>query len=148
MVPQFNEKKWIPGIVSTSFLFTVAWGYLVYTGDISTIWPLFGMSNQLLATCGLIVGTTMILRMGKAKYAWVTAVPGLLMVPVTMTAGYMNIAYNFWPKGLYLLVVLSVVLMLLMTVVFVEAFRKWHELLRAPEAVSAESEEEYDAIAS
>jgi hypothetical protein len=50
-----------------------SWGYLVYTGDIKTIWPLFGMSNQLLATCGLIVGTTMIIRMGKIRYAWVTS---------------------------------------------------------------------------
>jgi carbon starvation protein len=148
VIPQFTEKKWIPGIVSTSFLFTLAWGYLVYTGDIATIWPLFGMSNQLLATCGLIVGTTMILRMGKAKYAWVTAVPGLLMVPVTMTAGYLNITANFLPKGLYLLVVLSVVLMILMTIVFIEAFRKWYELLQQPVMVAPESEEKLDAIAS
>jgi carbon starvation protein len=70
--PKMNEKKWMPGIIVTSFLFTGAWGYLVYTGDITTIWPLFGMSNQLLATCALIVGTTMLIRMGKARYAWVT----------------------------------------------------------------------------
>lgn len=147
VIPQFMEKKWVPGIVSTSFLFTLAWGYLVYTGDISTIWPLFGMSNQLLATCGLIVGTTMILRMGKAKYAWVTAVPGILMVPVTMTAGYLNITANFWPKGLYLLVVLSVVLMILMAIVFVEAFRKWYELLQVPESAVPDSKEKFDAVA-
>ena len=95
VIPKFNEKKWIPGIISTSFLFTFAWGYLVYTGDISTIWPLFGMSNQLLATCGLLVGTALIMRMGKAKYAWITAVPGLFMIPVVMSAGYLNIVNNF-----------------------------------------------------
>ncbi len=131
LIPKFNEKKWIPGILSTSFLFTLAWGYLVYTGDIATIWPLFGMSNQLLATCALIVGTTMIIGMGKAKYAWITAVPGLIMVPITMSAGYLNITGNFLPKGLYLLVVLSIVLMVLMAIVFVEAFRKWYQLLSA-----------------
>ena len=86
--PKMNEKQWMPGILLTSFAFTGAWGYLVYTGDISTIWPLFGMSNQLLATCALIVGTTMLIRMGKAHYAWVTAIPGLFMIPVTMSAGY------------------------------------------------------------
>lgn len=138
VIPKFLEKKWMPGIVSTSFLFTLAWGYLVYTGDIATIWPLFGMSNQLLATCALIVGTTMIIGMGKAKYAWVTAVPGILMVPITMSAGYLNVVNNFLPKGLYLLVVLSIVLMVLMGIVFVEAFRKWYELLHEPSRVRAE----------
>ena len=44
-IPKFNEKHWWPGIISTSAIFTFAWGYLVYTGDISTIWPLFGMEN-------------------------------------------------------------------------------------------------------
>lgn len=148
VIPQFAEKKWMPGIVATSFLFTLAWGYLVYTGDITTIWPLFGMSNQLLATCALIVGTTMILRMGKAKYAWVTAVPGLLMVPVTMSAGYLNITANFLPKGLYLLVVMSIILMVLMTIVFIAAFRRWYQLLQAPETPDKGEEEQLSAIAS
>jgi carbon starvation protein len=128
--PKMDEKKWMPGIVITSLLFTSAWGYLVYTGDIATIWPLFGMSNQLLATSALIVCTTMLIRLGKARYAWVTAVPGIFMIPVTMTAGYLNIANNYLPKGLWLNVVLSVVLMILMTLVFLEAFWKWYELLK------------------
>jgi len=128
--PRFEEKKWMPGIIVTSLLFTSAWGYLVYTGDIATIWPLFGMSNQLLATSALIVCTTMLIRLGKARYAWVTAVPGIFMIPVTMTAGYLNIANNYLPKGLWLNVVLSIVLMILMTLVFLEAFWKWYELLR------------------
>ena len=55
---------------------------------LETIWPLFGMSNQLLAASALIVGTTMIMGMGKMKYSWITAVPGIFMLPVTMTAGY------------------------------------------------------------
>lgn len=128
VIPKFGEKKWMPGIVITSFVFTFMWGYLVYTGDIATIWPLFGMSNQLLATCALIVGTTMIINMGKLKYAWVTAIPGILMVPVTMTAGYLNVIDNFLPKKLYLLATLSVLLMVLMAIVFVDAFRKWRQL--------------------
>ena len=89
------------------------------------------MSNQLLATCALIVGTTMLIRMGRARYAWVTAVPGLFMIPVTMTAGYLNVTDNYLPKGMYLLVVLSIVLMVLMAVVFIEAFRKWAKMLSA-----------------
>jgi carbon starvation protein len=102
----------------------LGWGYLVYTRDITTIWPLFGMSNQLLAACGLIVGTTMIITMIKARHSWITAVPGLLMVPITMSAGYINIVNNFTPKRLCLPVSLSVILMVLMAVVFIEAFRR------------------------
>ena len=136
VVPKFGERGWKPGIAITSFLFTFAWGYLVYTGDITTIWPLFGMSNQLLATSGLIIGTTMLIRLGKAKYAWVTAAPGIFMIPVTMTAGYQNITKNYLPKGLTLLAVLSVVLMVLMAIVFVSAFLKWYELLRVKEPVA------------
>jgi carbon starvation protein len=128
--PKMNEKKWMPGILLTSFAFTGAWGYLVYTGDIMTIWPLFGMSNQLLATCALIVGTTMLIRMGKARYAWVTAIPGIFMIPVTMSAGYFNIKNNYLPQGKYLNVGISVVLMVLMAIVFIEAFFRWYELLQ------------------
>jgi carbon starvation protein len=127
VVPKFSEKRWIPGIVITSAMFTLIWGYLVYTGDIRTIWPLFGMSNQLLAACALIIGTTMIMGMGKLKYAWITAVPGILMLPVTMTAGYYLVETNF-NQGKYLLVGLAVTLTVLMVIVFVLAFRKWYLL--------------------
>ena len=136
VVPKVSEKKWMPGIVLTSAIFTGAWGYLVYTGDISTIWPLFGMSNQLLATCALIVCTTMLIRLGRARYAWVTAIPGLFMIPVVMTAGYQNIVMNYLPKGIWLNVVLSAVLMVLMAIVFVVAFYRWYELLNVRERVA------------
>jgi carbon starvation protein len=135
VVPKLDEKKWMPGIILTSFLFTGAWGYLVYTGDIASIWPLFGMSNQLLATSALIICTTMLIRMGKARYAWVSAVPGIFMIPVTMTAGYLNVTTNYLPKGDWLKVVLSVTLMILMALVFIEAFRKWFELLQIKQLV-------------
>jgi len=132
----FADNGWKPGVILTSALFTSAWGYLVYTGDISTIWPLFGMSNQLLATCALIVGTTMLIRLGKAKYAWVTGGPGLFMMPICMWAGYLNITKNFMPKGLYLLAGMSVLLMVLMTIIFVEAFRRWYSLLQIDKMVT------------
>ncbi|HWQ19816.1 MAG TPA: carbon starvation CstA family protein, partial [Methanotrichaceae archaeon] len=130
VIPKFGERRWMPGIAITSLVFTFAWGYLLYTGDITTIWPIFGMSNQLLAACGLVLGTTMILAMGKGRYALITAVPGILMIPITFSAGYLNITTNYLPKGLYLLAALSAVLMVLMAVVFIEAFRRWHELLQ------------------
>jgi len=134
-IPKFSEKKWIPGIILTSFFFTLAWGYLVYTGDITTIWPLFGMSNQLLAASGLIIGTVIIIRLGRIKYAWMTAVPGVFTAFVTMYAGYENIVFNYLPKGMYLLAGLSIIIMVLMFVVFIGAFRRCSELLKVKSLV-------------
>ena len=130
VIPKFQEKHWMPGILSTSAIFTFMWGYLVYTGDISTIWPLFGMSNQLLAAVGLLIGTTMIIRMGKARYAWMTAVPGLAMVVITVWAGYLQIMNNYLPKGLYLLATLAVIVLVLIAIVIVGTLRRWMSLLR------------------
>ncbi|MBK1683003.1 carbon starvation CstA family protein [Rhodoferax fermentans] len=132
----FSDNSWTPGIIVTSALFTGSWGYLVYTGDISTIWPLFGMANQLLAATALIIGTTMLIRLGKAKYAWVTAVPGLLVFPIVMWAGYLNITGNYLPKQLYLLTTMSGILMVLISIVFVAAFRRWYELLQIEKRVT------------
>jgi carbon starvation protein len=128
--PRFSEARWWPGILVTSGLFTGAWGYLVYTGDISTIWPLFGMSNQLLAACGLIVCTTLLIRTNKARYAWITAVPGLFMAFITFWAGYLNIVDSYLPAGRYLLATLAAVIMALMAIVFVRTLRRWIQLLQ------------------
>ena len=129
--PKVGEVHWMPGIILTSAIFTGAWGYLVYTGDIATIWPLFGISNQLLASSALIISTSMLIRLGKAKYAWATAVPGVLMAFVTLYAGYLNIVDNYLPKKLYLLVVLSIVVMSLVLIVLVETIRRWVVLLNS-----------------
>ncbi|WMW66875.1 carbon starvation protein A [Nitratidesulfovibrio liaohensis] len=142
VVPKFAEKRWMPGILITSGIFTASWGYLVYTGDISTIWPLFGMSNQLLAAVGLLIGTTMIIRMNKAKYAWMTAIPGLSMVVITFWAGYLNVMNNYLPKGLYLLSSLAIIVMCLMAVVIVGTVKRWMQLLAIQKTVTDEEGEE------
>ncbi|HTZ17216.1 MAG TPA: carbon starvation protein A [Dissulfurispiraceae bacterium] len=134
-IPKFSERKWVPGIVITGALFTFSWGYLVYTGDISTIWPLFGMSNQLLASSALIIVTTMLIRMGKAKYMWVTAIPGIFLAFVTMYAGYLNVTVVYLPKQLYLLATLASIVMAMMVVVFVGTIKRWFELLQIKERV-------------
>ncbi len=136
VLPKFQEKRWMPGILITSGIFTFSWGYLVYTGDITTIWPLFGMSNQLLAAVGLIIGTTMLIRMNKARYAPLTAVPGLILVCITMWAGYLSIVNNYLPKKLYLLTTLAVIVMVLMAMVIVGAIRRWKELLAVQSPVT------------
>src|SRR3984957_1109576 len=71
----FGNSAWLPGNLATSFLVVMGWAYLIYTGNISTLWPLFGTGNQLLATIALAVTTTFLINMGKQKYAWITGVP-------------------------------------------------------------------------
>jgi len=130
VIPKFNDKNWIPGIIISSLLFTFAWGYLVFTGNVSSIWPLFGISNQLLAACGLIVCTTMLIRLNRGKYALCSAIPGVFMAIITFWAGYIQVTSIYIPKGQYLLASLAVVAMVLMLIVFVGAFRKWYQLLK------------------
>lgn len=130
VVPKFNDKNWIPGIIISSLLFTFAWGYLVYTGNVNSIWPLFGISNQLLAACGLIVCTTMLIRMNRGKYALCSAIPGVFMAGITFWAGYIQVTAIYIPKGQYLLAALAVTAMVLMLIVFAGAFRKWYQLLQ------------------
>ena len=129
-MPKFNDKKWMPGIVTTSIVFTFLWGYLVYTGNISTIWPLFGLSNQLLAACALIVCTTMLLRLNRGKYTLAVAIPGIFMVVVTFWAGYLQVFEQYLPKDQNLLVILGCIVMFLMIVFLAGAFRKWIQLMR------------------
>ena len=93
----FADTKWLPGNLVTTSLVVFGWGYLIYTGSISTLWPLFGTGNQLLATIALAVTTTFLINMGKAKYAWVTALPMLFVGVTTLTAGVLSIKNIFWP---------------------------------------------------
>ncbi|HXZ11841.1 MAG TPA: carbon starvation protein A [Candidatus Sulfotelmatobacter sp.] len=96
-IKPFANTKWLPGnlVATTGIVF--AWGYLIYTGTISTIWPLFGTGNQLLATIALAVSTTFLINMGKKKYAWITALPMLFVGTTTLTAGVLSIKNIFWP---------------------------------------------------
>jgi carbon starvation protein len=93
-----ERTDWMPGTVVCSFLVVAAWGYFIYTGSISSIWPMFGIANQLLAAVALCVGTTVIINMGKVRYAWVTLAPLSFVATSTLTAGWMSIRDNFWPR--------------------------------------------------
>ncbi len=148
VMPKFNDKEWMPGVIVTSAVFTFLWGYLVYTGNISSIWPLFGLSNQLLAACALIVCTTMLLRLNRQKYALCVALPGLFMVAVTFWAGYLQVFTQYLPKDQILLAVLGIIVMILMLIVMFGTFRKWAKLMKIKTTVKDEYGEEVKALAT
>ena len=77
--------NWWPGVILSSALVVGAWGWLIGTGTISTVWPMFGAANQLLGTLALCIGTTLFIKMDKARYLWVTAVPMVFVGVITLT---------------------------------------------------------------
>lgn len=83
-----SRTGWLPGNIITSFIVVSAWGYLIYSGSISTIWPMFGVANQLLAAIALGVGTTIIIKSRKLRYAWTTFIPMIFMFTTTLTASW------------------------------------------------------------
>lgn len=97
--PFANTEAWLPNITATA-LSVAAWGYFLYQGvvdplgGINTLWPLFGISNQMLAGIALIFGTTVLFKMGKKKYTWVTLIPTVLLLVVTFTAGWQKLFHS------------------------------------------------------
>ena len=130
----FSDIKWKPGIVISSLLVVFSWGYLVYNGDISTIWPMFGVANQLLATTALIIGTSIIMKNNKNKlYGLITFVPMLFMLATTVDASIENIFWNYLPKQTFngdLNAALSSIMLILVLVIVFDSFIKWYLYLK------------------
>ncbi len=85
--PKFAQTDWWPGAMLATFLVTAGWGLLVWTGSVATIWPMFGIANQLLAVIALTLVTTLLVNSGRGRYAPVTVLPMLFVIATTMTAG-------------------------------------------------------------
>ncbi|MFN3776904.1 carbon starvation CstA family protein [Sphingomonas parapaucimobilis] len=97
VVPSFRgSSKVAPGLIATA-LCVAAWGFFLYQGvtdplgGVNTLWPLFGISNQMLAAVALMLSTVVLFRMKKDRYAWITVVPTVWLLACTLTAGWMKI---------------------------------------------------------
>ncbi len=145
MIQEFGGKLYkpfervdnLPSAVISSALVSAAWGYFVFTGTISTIWPMFGTANQLLAGIALCVGTTVIISLGRVKYVWVTLVPMAFVIATTLSAGWMNITHNFLPltkkEGFalqgYVNTLLTALIMVCAVTILLDSFRYWYRMV-------------------
>lgn len=128
-----KRVDWMPGSIMASSLACFMWGYLLYSGDISSIWALFGVSNQLMATIGLVVGATVILKIETKRIYLLTCLIPLLYLFVTVNyAGYWMVRNVYLNKAVsgYSVVnaVLSITMLILAFIVVVAALIKWKQL--------------------
>jgi carbon starvation protein len=132
-----EKTDWLPGSLLSTAVVVLAWAYFIWTGSISTIWPMFGTANQLLAGVALAVATSAIINAGRARYAWVTFVPMAFVTTTTLIACYLNIVDNFWPltsnsatatQG-YVNSILTVIIMACAIAILAEALRRWYHVL-------------------
>jgi carbon starvation protein len=146
--PKAGETSWLPGALASTFLIVAGWSYLILQGSIATIWPMFGVANQLLASTALCVGTTVILKEVKNKrLALVTFLPLCFVGTTTLTAGIKAIGTLYLPMlekpetatiGRVNLVVTST-LIVCVVMVIAGSIRKWVSLLAPRPVVEAPS---------
>ncbi len=129
-----KRLDWLPGAIGASVAACVMWGYLLMSGDIGSVWALFGVSNQLMASVGLIIGTTIILRLSqKRRYALTCLIPLAYLFVTVQYAGYWmisNVYFNPAAKGYNIFNgCISIVMLALGVIILISALRKWKELL-------------------
>ena len=129
----FGRTTWLPGNLITSALIVFGWGYFIYTGTISTIWPMFGTANQLMATIALVIGTSYIINRGRRRYSWVTIIPMAFVGITTLYAGISNIVITYYPQMItratlvpgMINFILTIVIIICLYVIFGNALPKW-----------------------
>jgi carbon starvation protein len=130
---KLEEPTWLPGSIVTSALVVMAWAAFIWSGSISTIWPMFGVANQLLAAVALCVATTIIINSGRARYAWVTIMPLAFVSTTTLVAGFKSITDIFWPltqkpetsvQGI-VNTSLTAIIMVAAVVIMLDSIRRW-----------------------
>ncbi|MFE4241789.1 carbon starvation protein CstA [Peribacillus butanolivorans] len=134
-----KKVDWLPGNIFASALACFIWGYLLYSGDIGSIWALFGVSNQLMASIGLIIGATVVLKIADKRWYICTCLVPLAYLYVTVNvAGYWmvrNVYLNPESAGFSILNgVLSITMLCLGLVILISALKKWRELWKIPQA--------------
>ena len=135
----FGRPDWVPASVVSTLVIVGAWAYFIYSGDISTIWPMFGIANQLMAAVALALGTTVIINMGKVRYAWVTFLPMCFVATTTLTAGYLSVRDNYWPMAIgpdptktfpgYVNSICTVTMMICAVIVLTSTVLRWRLVL-------------------
>ena len=129
----FGKTSWLPGNLITSLMVVFAWGYFIYTGTVATIWPMFGVANQLLATLALAIGTSFLINNGKRRYIWITLIPMIFVGVTTITGGMMNLFNIYIPQmnmqntrvqGTINTLLTSVILICVLLIIF-EAAKRW-----------------------
>jgi carbon starvation protein len=137
--PPFARHDWMPGALISTLLVVGGWAYFIWAGSISTIWPMFGIANQLLASVALAVATTVIINAGRARYAWVTLAPLAFVAITTLTAGVLSVRDNFYPMTVspnaalhvqgYVNTISTIVMMILVVVILASAVIRWSDVL-------------------
>lgn len=112
-------------LIFFSALMSITWGSLLYTGNISTIWPLFGVANQTLAAIAFAIGTSVLIEMNKRKYTLITILPMIFISITTATASIENIFNNYIPNGKTTLTVLSFIILIMLIVILYECINSW-----------------------
>ena len=133
-----ENPQWLPGSILCTVLTVGAWASLILAGSISTLWPMFGTANQLLACVALAVATSAVINSGRAKYACATFIPMVFLATTTLSAAYLNIRDNFLPLAsahpekafsAYTNVALTVIIMTCAVIVLWESFLRWYQIL-------------------
>jgi carbon starvation protein len=130
---RFEDTRWIFGGILTSAVVSFAWGYLLYQGNITTIWPMFGVANQLLATIALAIGVSIILKHHPEKkvYTLIAFIPFVFLGVTTIAAALHNIFRIYMPGGMILNTVLSIILLILTLIIIIDSVIKWVKIFKA-----------------